>query len=85
MCCTDIEREGLNTNCAWQESRLSVLWTIGVFALNFGPVIVGPVLDYVGPKITAMLGELHYNPTHFDQLYSVAALQMRVLILKAPS
>lgn len=38
-----------------------MLWTIGVFALNFGPVIVGPVLDYVGPKITAMLGESH-NP-----------------------
>ncbi|BDA48190.1 probable solute carrier family 43 member 3 at N-terminal half [Coccomyxa sp. Obi] len=55
---SDIEREGLNTNCAWQESQLAVLWTIGVFALNFGPVIVGPVLDYVGPKITAMLGTM---------------------------
>lgn len=57
----DIEREGLNTNCAWQESQLSVLWTIGVFALNFGPVVVGPVLDYVGPKITAMLGGCHHQ------------------------
>lgn len=57
VCATDIGKEGLNTNCAWQESQLAVLWTIGVFALNFGPVIVGPVLDYVGPKITAMLGE----------------------------
>ena len=47
----------LNARCAWQESHLAVLWTIGVFALNFGPVIVGPVLDYVGPKLTAMLGE----------------------------
>ncbi|KAK9901983.1 hypothetical protein WJX75_000204 [Coccomyxa subellipsoidea] len=53
---SDIGREGLNTNCAWQESQLAVLWTVGVFALNFGPVIVGPVLDYVGPKLTAMLG-----------------------------
>lgn len=52
----DIGKEGLNTNCAWQESQLAVLWTVGVFALNFGPVIVGPVLDYVGPKLTAMLG-----------------------------
>ena len=33
-----------------------MLWTIGVFALNFGPVIVGPILDYVGPKLTAILG-----------------------------
>jgi hypothetical protein len=55
--CAEIGKEGLNTNCAWQESKLSVLWTIGVFALNFGPVIVGPVLDYVGPKLTAILGE----------------------------
>ena len=47
----------LNARCAWQESHLAVLWTIGVFALNFGPVIVGPVLDYVGPKLTAMLGK----------------------------
>jgi hypothetical protein len=54
----DIGSQGLNTNCAWQESRLAVLWTIGVFALNFGPVIVGPILDYVGPKLTAILGLL---------------------------
>ena len=33
-----------------------MLWNIGVFALNFGPVLVGPVLDWVGPKLTAMLG-----------------------------
>ena len=34
-----------------------MLWTIGVFALNFGPVVVGPILDYVGPKLTAIFGE----------------------------
>ena len=54
----------LNTRCAWQESHLAVLWTIGVFALNFGPVVVGPILDYVGPKLTAMFGKhqgLHYH------------------------
>ena len=33
-----------------------MMWNIGVFALNFGPVLVGPVLDWVGPKLTAMLG-----------------------------
>ena len=46
----------LGSRCAWQESKLAVLWNIGVFALNFGPVFVGPVLDWVGPKLTAMLG-----------------------------
>ena len=56
VCPADIGNQGLNPNCAWQESRLAVLWTIGVFALNFGPVIVGPILDYVGPKLTAILG-----------------------------
>lgn len=39
-----------------------MLWTIGVFALNFGPVIVGPILDYVGPKLTAMFGEHQVMP-----------------------
>ena len=53
----------LNARCAWQESHLAVLWTIGVFALNFGPVIVGPVLDYVGPKLTAMLGKACTAPS----------------------
>ena len=43
--------------CPTQESKLAVLWTIGIFALNFGPVFVGPILDWVGPKITTVLGE----------------------------
>lgn len=34
-----------------------MLWNIGIFALNFGPVVLGPILDYVGPKLTAILGE----------------------------
>jgi hypothetical protein len=46
----------LGSRCSWQESKLAVLWNIGVFALNFGPVLVGPVLDWVGPKLTAILG-----------------------------
>lgn len=46
----------LGSRCSWQESKLAVMWNIGVFALNFGPVLVGPVLDWVGPKLTAMLG-----------------------------
>lgn len=52
----DIGSQGLNTLCASQESKLAVLWNIGIFALNFGPVVIGPILDYVGPKLTAILG-----------------------------
>ena len=50
--------QGLAKKCAKQDSSLAVLWTMGVFALNIGPVIVGPVLDLVGPKLTVILGEL---------------------------
>jgi MFS family permease len=42
--------------CKSQESKLAVLWTVGIFALNFGPVLMGFVLDYLGPKITAIIG-----------------------------
>ena len=48
---------GSDTLCPTQESKLAVLWTIGIFALNFGPVFVGPVLDWVGPKLTTVLGK----------------------------
>ena len=51
----DMFAEGL---CATQESKLAVLWTVGIFALNFGPVFVGPILDWVGPKLTTILGKL---------------------------
>lgn len=54
----EIGQQGLSQQCASQESKLAVLWNIGIFALNFGPVIIGPILDYVGPKLTAILGEL---------------------------
>jgi hypothetical protein len=33
------------------------MWTVGIFALNCGPVVMGFVLDYLGPKFTALLGE----------------------------
>lgn len=48
---------GADALCPTQESKLAVLWTVGIFALNFGPVFVGPVLDYFGPKLTSILGE----------------------------
>ena len=42
--------------CKSQESKLALLWTVGIFALNCGPVIMGFVLDYLGPKFTGILG-----------------------------
>lgn len=42
--------------CKSQESKLAVLWTLGIFALNCGPVLMGFVLDYLGPKFTAIFG-----------------------------
>ncbi|RMZ52921.1 hypothetical protein APUTEX25_001040, partial [Auxenochlorella protothecoides] len=46
------------TLCKSQESKLAVLWTVGIFALNCGPVLVGFVLDYCGPKFTCIVGSL---------------------------
>lgn len=57
--------------CPTQESKLAVLWTVGIFALNFGPVFVGPVLDWVGPKLTTVLGKLVANPDSQDCLLHV--------------
>lgn len=42
--------------CKSQESMLALIWTVGIFALNCGPVLMGFVLDYLGPKFTAILG-----------------------------
>jgi hypothetical protein len=53
-----VNRTAGGVSCKSQESELAVLWTLGIFALNFGPVLVGPVLDGLGPKWTAVLGEI---------------------------
>ena len=42
--------------CKSQESALALLWTVGIFALNCGPVLMGFVLDYLGPKFTSIVG-----------------------------
>ena len=55
--CSAVNRTAGGVSCKSQESELAVLWTLGIFALNFGPVLVGPVLDGLGPKWTAVLGE----------------------------
>lgn len=52
-----ISNSGRISGCKSQESELAVLWTLGIFALNFGPVLVGPVLDGLGPMWTAVMGE----------------------------
>ncbi|KAL4854004.1 Large neutral amino acids transporter small subunit 3 [Chlorella vulgaris] len=42
--------------CESQESSLALLWTLGIFTLNCGPVLMGFILDYIGPKLTGILG-----------------------------
>ena len=44
--------------CKSQESSLALLWTLGIFTLNCGPVLMGFVLDFLGPKLTGILGGL---------------------------
>lgn len=42
--------------CQSQEASLALLWTLGIFTLNCGPVVMGFVLDFLGPKLTGILG-----------------------------
>jgi len=42
--------------CRPQENRLTLIYTLGLFAVNFGPVPVGPVLDIWGPRLVSVLG-----------------------------
>lgn len=44
--------------CSSQDTRLAVVWTAGVFAVNFGSVLGGPSLDYLGPRVTCTAGAL---------------------------
>ncbi|PSC74625.1 Large neutral amino acids transporter small subunit 4 [Micractinium conductrix] len=54
-CPTDVPD---GTVCTSQESSLALLWTLGIFTLNCGPVAMGFVLDFLGPKLTGILGVL---------------------------
>lgn len=47
--------------CKSQESSLALLWTLGIFTLNCGPVVMGLVLDFIGPKLTGILGGGHLS------------------------
>ena len=55
-CDSELAEDGGETICKSQESKLALLWTLGIFSLNFGPVLMGFVLDYLGPKFTSILG-----------------------------
>lgn len=44
--------------CSSQDTKLAVIWTTGVFAVNFGSVLGGPSLDYLGPRVTCTVGAL---------------------------
>jgi hypothetical protein len=53
---------GTGAICKSQESKLALLWTVGIFALNCGPVIMGFLLDYAGPKVTMIVGAATPSP-----------------------
>lgn len=38
-------------NCKSQESKLTLIYTLGVFSVNFGQALVGPFLDALGPRL----------------------------------
>ena len=54
--CAEIIKNGRIEGCKSQEGGLALLWTLGIFALNIGPVPMGPVLDFFGPRYTSVLG-----------------------------
>eukprot|EP00892_Ulva_mutabilis_P003134 jgi/Ulvmu1/12821/UM098_0002.1 len=45
-----------SSSCSRQDSKLNVVWTAGVFAVNFGVAFAGLSVDYVGPKLTSSAG-----------------------------
>ena len=53
----EIIKRGVVEGCKSQENGLALLWTLGIFALNIGPVPMGFVLDFIGPCFTSILGE----------------------------
>jgi hypothetical protein len=42
--------------CKSQESKLALLWTLGAFSLNSGPILGGFALDYLGPRFVSITG-----------------------------
>lgn len=53
----EIVKNGVVEGCKSQENGLALLWTLGIFALNIGPVPMGFVLDFIGPRYTSILGK----------------------------
>lgn len=52
--CGDLDSD----KCSSQDTKLAVIWTTGVFAVNFGPVFGGPLLDHLGPHVVCTAGSL---------------------------
>ena len=59
---TEIIKNGRIEGCKAQESGLALLWTLGIFALNIGPVPMGFVLDFAGPRYTSIIGAPFAGP-----------------------
>ena len=60
----EIIKNGRIEGCKAQEGGLALLWTLGIFALNIGPVPMGPVLDVIGPRYTSILGAWRSGPSY---------------------
>lgn len=55
--CSDSELDGSSdTSCSSQSSDFAIIYNVGVFAVNFGPALAGPLLDWAGPKLAATMG-----------------------------
>ena len=46
------------TECQSQQKTLVLIFNIGAQAVNFAPILAGPALDWLGPKLVATLGAL---------------------------
>ena len=44
--------------CKSQDSKLAVVFIVGILAVNFGPAVAGPGLDFFGPRVVAAAGSL---------------------------
>lgn len=47
-----------DSKCKDQEKTLALIFNIGVQAVNFAPIVAGPALDWLGPKVVATAGAL---------------------------
>ncbi|KAK9812965.1 hypothetical protein WJX72_006572 [[Myrmecia] bisecta] len=55
-CPAPVTVKGRVETCKSQETKLALIFVLGAFAVNFGPLIVGPILDRIGPRIMSAVG-----------------------------